>query len=181
MTAFFLWIWQHYLLFNSFHSSTFSIMCSCPTDFLFSVLTTECASRKGRTKKEASCNTNRHIPAGHERKIVEKLQNAEKKSKEWHRRGTWNTLSFQINNWDESMLIEQSRLSCRLNRTAITGNRPPVSLRETGAELQRDPPQDERSGPGPRHRPAALLYETGPAERASVQRNRYACDVEWRF
>ncbi|XP_016089863.1 nuclear protein 1-like [Sinocyclocheilus grahami] len=49
---------------------------------LFSVLTTECASRKGRTKKEASCNTNRPNPAGHERKIVEKLQNAEKKSKE---------------------------------------------------------------------------------------------------
>ncbi|XP_067229457.1 nuclear protein 1b [Chanodichthys erythropterus] len=42
---------------------------------------TECTSRKGRTKKEASCNTNRQNPAGHERKIVEKLQNAEKKSK----------------------------------------------------------------------------------------------------
>ncbi|XP_026994770.1 nuclear protein 1b [Tachysurus fulvidraco] len=43
---------------------------------------TECASRKGRTKKEASCNTNRHNPAGHERKIVEKLQNSEKKAKQ---------------------------------------------------------------------------------------------------
>uniref|UniRef100_A0A671Q6E8 Uncharacterized protein n=1 Tax=Sinocyclocheilus anshuiensis TaxID=1608454 RepID=A0A671Q6E8_9TELE len=42
---------------------------------LFSV---SCACRKGRTKKEASCNTNRPNPAGHERKIVEKLQNAEK-------------------------------------------------------------------------------------------------------
>ncbi len=103
------------------------------------MLTTECASRKGRTKKEASCNTNKHNPAGHERKIVQKLQNAEKKAKEWHRRGVWITLSFQINNWEENMLIEQSRLSCRLNRTAIPGNRPQVSLRET------DPPQDEKS------------------------------------
>ncbi|XP_010872218.1 nuclear protein 1b [Esox lucius] len=40
------------------------------------------ASRKGRTKKEASDNTNRHNPGGHERKIVEKLQNTEKKAKE---------------------------------------------------------------------------------------------------
>lgn len=40
------------------------------------------ASRKGRTKKEASENTNRQNPAGHERKITEKLQNAEKKAKE---------------------------------------------------------------------------------------------------
>ncbi|XP_057716940.1 nuclear protein 1b [Corythoichthys intestinalis] len=40
---------------------------------------TEGASRKGRTKKEASENTNRHNPAGHERKIAEKLQNSEKK------------------------------------------------------------------------------------------------------
>nr|AYE88924.1 nuclear protein 1 [Clarias batrachus] len=43
---------------------------------------TESASRKGKTKKEASCNTNRPSPGGHERKIVEKLQNAEKKAKE---------------------------------------------------------------------------------------------------
>uniref|UniRef100_A0A667XDV4 Nuclear protein 1b n=2 Tax=Myripristis murdjan TaxID=586833 RepID=A0A667XDV4_9TELE len=40
------------------------------------------AARKGRTKKEASENTNRPNPAGHERKIVEKLQNSEKKAKE---------------------------------------------------------------------------------------------------
>ncbi|KAM9784080.1 nuclear protein 1b [Syngnathus typhle] len=43
---------------------------------------TEGASRKGRSKKEASDNTNKHNPTGHERKIVEKLQNNEKKSKE---------------------------------------------------------------------------------------------------
>uniref|UniRef100_A0A3B4G060 Nuclear protein 1-like n=1 Tax=Pundamilia nyererei TaxID=303518 RepID=A0A3B4G060_9CICH len=40
------------------------------------------SARKGRTKKEASDNTNRNNPAGHERKIVEKLQNSEKKDKE---------------------------------------------------------------------------------------------------
>uniref|UniRef100_A0A3P9P6X9 Nuclear protein 1b n=1 Tax=Poecilia reticulata TaxID=8081 RepID=A0A3P9P6X9_POERE len=42
----------------------------------------EGSARKGRTKKEASDNTNRQNPAGHERKIVEKLQNSEKKDKE---------------------------------------------------------------------------------------------------
>ncbi|KAK5913486.1 hypothetical protein CgunFtcFv8_008013 [Champsocephalus gunnari] len=43
---------------------------------------TDSSSRKGRTKKEASDNTNRHSPSGHERKIVVKLQNTEKKAKE---------------------------------------------------------------------------------------------------
>lgn len=43
---------------------------------------TSCATRKGRTKKEASDNTNRNNPGGHERKITDKLQNAEKKTKE---------------------------------------------------------------------------------------------------
>ncbi|TKS91217.1 Nuclear protein 1 [Collichthys lucidus] len=42
----------------------------------------EGSSRKGRTKKEACENTNRHNPSGHERKLVEKLQNSEKKAKE---------------------------------------------------------------------------------------------------
>merc|ERR1712024_421888 len=35
-------------------------------------------SGKQRTKKEASINTNKHNPGGHERKIVTKLMNAEK-------------------------------------------------------------------------------------------------------
>lgn len=64
---------------------------------LSSLFTTECTSRKGKTKKEASCNTNRPNPAGHERKIVEKLQNAEKKSKEWRKRGAQNIFSLRIN------------------------------------------------------------------------------------
>ncbi|XP_030065323.1 nuclear protein 1-like [Microcaecilia unicolor] len=38
-------------------------------------------SRKGRTKKEASENTNRNNPCGHERKIVEKMQRTEAKRK----------------------------------------------------------------------------------------------------
>ena len=33
---------------------------------------------KQRTKKEASQNTNRHNPGGHERKILQKLRNAER-------------------------------------------------------------------------------------------------------
>lgn len=41
-----------------------------------------CQSRKGRSKKEASLNTNRPNPAGHERKVLAKLQNTEKKRKE---------------------------------------------------------------------------------------------------
>merc|ERR1711892_438618 len=35
-------------------------------------------SGKQRSKKEAEQNTNRHNPGGHERKIVNKLMNAEK-------------------------------------------------------------------------------------------------------
>ncbi|XP_034396150.1 nuclear protein 1b [Cyclopterus lumpus] len=42
---------------------------------------TEGSARKGRTKKEASDNTNRPNPSGHERKIAVKLQNAHKKAK----------------------------------------------------------------------------------------------------
>uniref|UniRef100_A0A4W5N2B7 Nuclear protein 1a n=1 Tax=Hucho hucho TaxID=62062 RepID=A0A4W5N2B7_9TELE len=37
------------------------------------------AGGKGRTKREIGLNTNRHIPAGHERKIAEKYQNSELK------------------------------------------------------------------------------------------------------
>eukprot|EP00794_Sanderia_malayensis_P000027 gene27-617_t len=38
-------------------------------------------SRKGRTKREASLNTNRHVPAGHERKVLQKFVNTEKRRK----------------------------------------------------------------------------------------------------
>lgn len=38
-------------------------------------------SGKQRSKKEAEQNTNRHNPGGHERKIVQKLQNAEANQK----------------------------------------------------------------------------------------------------
>lgn len=71
----------HNVCWFSVKTHPYSLTC------LLSVFTTECTSRKGRTKKEASCNTNRQNPAGHERKIVLKLQNAEKKSKEWRWRG----------------------------------------------------------------------------------------------
>ncbi|XP_061606094.1 nuclear protein 1b [Phyllopteryx taeniolatus] len=40
----------------------------------------EGASRKGRTKKEASDNTNRPNPTGHERKAAEKLQKNKSKA-----------------------------------------------------------------------------------------------------
>ncbi|XP_069860322.1 nuclear protein 1-like [Dipodomys merriami] len=35
--------------------------------------------RKGRTKREAAANTNRPSPGGHERKLVTKFQNSERK------------------------------------------------------------------------------------------------------
>lgn len=38
-------------------------------------------TRKGRSKRESAMNTNRHVPAGHERKVSQKLQNAAEKSK----------------------------------------------------------------------------------------------------
>ncbi|XP_054438794.1 nuclear protein 1 [Pteronotus mesoamericanus] len=38
--------------------------------------------RKGRTKREAAANTNRSSPGGHERKLVTKLQNTERKKRE---------------------------------------------------------------------------------------------------
>lgn len=37
--------------------------------------------RKGRTKREAAVNTNRPSPGGHERKLVTKLQNTERKKR----------------------------------------------------------------------------------------------------
>ncbi|XP_037360446.1 nuclear protein 1 [Talpa occidentalis] len=37
--------------------------------------------RKGRTKREAAANTNRHSPGGHERKLVTKLRNTEQKKR----------------------------------------------------------------------------------------------------
>ena len=43
-------------------------------------------TRKGRSKRESEMNTNRHVPAGHERKVVQKLQNsAEKNKRQWKR------------------------------------------------------------------------------------------------
>ncbi|XP_020862555.1 nuclear protein 1 [Phascolarctos cinereus] len=38
-------------------------------------------SRKGRTKREAANHTNRPSPAGHERKLLTKLQNTEQKKR----------------------------------------------------------------------------------------------------
>lgn len=41
----------------------------------------EVQTRKGRTKREASLNTNRPNPAGHERKVLQKYMNTEKNRK----------------------------------------------------------------------------------------------------
>jgi len=43
---------------------------------------TEPQCRKGRSKRESEQNTNRPNPAGHERKVTQKFQNADKNKKE---------------------------------------------------------------------------------------------------
>jgi len=43
---------------------------------------TEPQNRKGRSKRESEQNTNRPVPAGHERKVTQKFQNADKNKKE---------------------------------------------------------------------------------------------------
>lgn len=151
------------------------------------MLTTECASRKGRTKKEASCNTNRPNPAGHERKILEKLQNAEKKAKEWRRRCASNILSLHINierenkvNWTIVFVLQiqsdgyywqpTTGVSAGNGRGAAAGC---ASGREERARLAPEAQFCQT------HRPCVGCG--GPAEPAPVQRNRYACDVECTF
>ena len=42
---------------------------------------TEPPSRKGQSKREAEQNTNRQVPAEHERKVTQKLLNADKNKK----------------------------------------------------------------------------------------------------
>lgn len=49
------------------------------------------AGGKGRSKKEIELNTNRHIPAGHERKIAGKLQNSEIKRRRTKSSSSWGT------------------------------------------------------------------------------------------
>ncbi|KAL2766288.1 nuclear protein 1 isoform a, partial [Daubentonia madagascariensis] len=52
-----------------------------PASPLTPALATGGRGRKGRTKKEAATNTNRPSPGGHERKLVTKLQNSERKKR----------------------------------------------------------------------------------------------------
>lgn len=47
------------------------------------------AGGKGRSKKEIGLHTNRHSPAGHERKIAEKLQNSELKRRRTKSCSSW--------------------------------------------------------------------------------------------
>lgn len=49
------------------------------------------AGGKGRSKKEIGLNTNRHCPAGHERKIAGKLQNSEIKRRRTKSSSSWGT------------------------------------------------------------------------------------------
>lgn len=63
------------------------------------------AGGKGRSKKEIGLNTNRHCPAGHERKIAGKLQNSEIKRRRTKSSSSWGT-------W-----IEVSMIRCVLMHT----------------------------------------------------------------
>lgn len=47
------------------------------------------AGGKGRTKREIELNTNRHCPAGHERKIAEKFHNSEMKRRRTKSSSSW--------------------------------------------------------------------------------------------
>lgn len=47
------------------------------------------AGGKGRSKKEVELNTNRHSPAGHERKIAEKYHNSQVKRRRTKSSSTW--------------------------------------------------------------------------------------------
>ncbi|KAL0617049.1 LOW QUALITY PROTEIN: Nuclear protein 1 [Plecturocebus cupreus] len=52
-----------------------------PISPLTPALVTGGRGRKGRSKREAAANTNRPSPGGHERKLVTKLQNSERKKR----------------------------------------------------------------------------------------------------
>lgn len=47
------------------------------------------ACGKGRTKREIELNTNRHCPAGHERKIAEKFHNSQMKRRRTKSSSSW--------------------------------------------------------------------------------------------
>lgn len=47
------------------------------------------AGGKGRSKREIGMNTNRHCPAGHERKIMGKLHNSEMKRRRTKSSSSW--------------------------------------------------------------------------------------------
>lgn len=47
------------------------------------------AGGKGRTKREIELNTNRHCPAGHERKIAEKFHNSQMKRRRTKSSSSW--------------------------------------------------------------------------------------------
>lgn len=80
-------------------------------------VTTLSHSRKGRSKKEASLNTNRSNPAGHERKVLAKLQNAERKKKMCNIKTTEKWSRFvdfhgnQGTNWPKPVAYKQPELN----------------------------------------------------------------------
>ncbi|XP_038231165.1 nuclear protein 2 [Dermochelys coriacea] len=46
---------------------------------------------KGRSRRERELRTNRYLPAGHERKLAQKLRNSQAKRRRWEQRGPRST------------------------------------------------------------------------------------------
>ena len=84
--------------------------------FSFDRKYTEPQSRKGRSKRECQQNTNRHVPAGHERKVVTKYQNTEKNRKEEQAaKKNWR-LFWLARIWRQRLLPENDYYSWTANR-----------------------------------------------------------------
>uniref|UniRef100_A0A9L0TF37 Nuclear protein 1 n=1 Tax=Equus caballus TaxID=9796 RepID=A0A9L0TF37_HORSE len=60
---------------------SFEASCLCPPHLGLLPGFPGVGGRKGRTKREAAANTNHPSPGGHERKLVTKLQNTERKKR----------------------------------------------------------------------------------------------------
>uniref|UniRef100_A0A2K5F0N1 Nuclear protein 1, transcriptional regulator n=1 Tax=Aotus nancymaae TaxID=37293 RepID=A0A2K5F0N1_AOTNA len=68
-------------LYSLAHSYLGPLILPLPISPLTPALVTGGGGRKGRSKREAAANTNRPSPGGHERKLVTKLQNSERKKR----------------------------------------------------------------------------------------------------
>ena len=87
------------------------------------------ARGKGRTKKEIELNTNRHCPAGHERKIAEKYHNTEINRKTPKIATCWNVYRYDtICQYCNVVVLENSWTSYVLQKTISLNNIPLLTV-----------------------------------------------------